>query len=386
MKGERKLESNIRYVGVKDRDLKLFEGQYPLKDGVTYNSYIIMDEKITIMDSVDKRAGEEWLKNVKAELNGKEPYYLVISHMEPDHSANIKLLADTFPNMKLVGNIKTFMYLNQMFKIDNLEERKVVVNEGDELDLGEHKLKFIMAPMIHWPEVMFSYEEKEKILFSADAFGTFGCGDDAWPDEARRYYINIVGKYGAQVQAILTKLKNLEINGIYPLHGEVIEDNLEYYIEKYNLWSKYEVEEKGVLIAYSSMHGNTKEVAYKLKEQLKENNINETVEVISLNEDDITEAVSLAFKYDRLIVASPTYNGELFPATEMFLKLLKSKGYQKREVGFIENGTWAPMAAKQMKEVFEQMKEIEFIEPVVSIKTTLNEASLDSLKQLAKNI
>ena len=380
------MEGNIRYVGVKDRDLKLFEGQYPLKDGVTYNSYIIMDEKITIMDSVDKRAGEEWLKNVKAELNGKEPYYLVISHMEPDHSANIKLLADTFPNMKLVGNIKTFMYLNQMFKIDNLEERKVVVNEGDELDLGEHKLKFIMAPMIHWPEVMFSYEEKEKILFSADAFGTFGCGDDAWPDEARRYYINIVGKYGAQVQAILTKLKNLEINGIYPLHGEVIEDNLEYYIEKYNLWSKYEVEEKGVLIAYSSMHGNTKEVAYKLKEQLKENNINETVEVISLNEDDITEAVSLAFKYDRLIVASPTYNGELFPATEMFLKLLKSKGYQKRKVGFIENGTWAPLAAKQMKEVFEQMKEIEFIEPVVSIKTTLNEASLDSLKQLAKNI
>ena len=380
------MEGSIRYIGVKDKNLKLFEGQYPLKDGVTYNSYIIIDEKIAIMDSVDKRAGEEWLSNIKSELKDKEPNYLVISHMELDHSANIKLLADTFPNMKLVGNLKTFMYLNQMFKIDNLDERKVVINDGDELDLGEHKLKFIMAPMIHWPEVMFSYEEKEKILFSADAFGTFGCGEDAWPDEARRYYINIVGKYGAQVQAILIKLNSLEINGIYPLHGEVIENNLKYYIDKYNLWSKYEVEEKGVLIAYSSMHGNTKEVAHKLKEQIMTNNINENVEMISLNEDDITEAVSLAFKYDRLIVASPTYNGELFPATEMFLKLLKSKGYQKRKVGFIENGTWAPMAAKQMREVFEQMKKIEFIEPVVTIRTTLNEISLEALKELAENI
>ena len=376
------MENNIRYVGVKDKSLKLFEGQYPLKDGVSYNSYIILDDKITIMDSVDKRAGEEWLANIKRELEGKEPYYLVISHMEPDHSANIKLLADTYQNVKLVGNLKTFMYLNQMYKIDNLEERKVVVNEGDELDLGEHRLKFIMAPMIHWPEVMFTYEEKEKVLFSADAFGTFGCNSEGWPDEARRYYINIVGKYGAQVQAVLTKINNLEINAIYPLHGEVLENNLKYYMDKYNLWSKYEAEETGVLIAYSSMHGNTKEAAYKLKEQIK----NENVEIISLNEGDVTEAVSLAFKYDKLIVASPTYNGELFPATEMFLKLLKSKGYQKRKVGFIENGTWAPMAAKQMREIFEQMKEIEFIEPVVTIKTTLNETVLESLRQLAENV
>ena len=387
---------DIRYIGVYDEDLELFEGQYPIDSGVTYNSYIILDNKITIMDSVDERAGEKWLQNIEYELDGKEPNYIVVSHMEPDHSGSLKLFLDKYPDCKIVGNLKTFMYLAQMFQVDNIEDRKVVINEGDILDLGNHKLKFIMASMCHWPEVMFTYESTEKILFSADAFGTFGKQDDKendkenevvlnWPDEARRYYINIVGKYGVQVQGVLAKLKDTEIATICPLHGSVLSSNISYYIGKYDIWSKYEAEDEDVVIACSSMHGNTLSAAINLKE-LIEKNTSKNVFLFDLCTQDITDAVSYAFKCKNLIVASPTYNGELFPATDSFIRLLKSKGYQNRRVGLIENGTWAPMSVKQMKEQFETFKNIEFIEPFITIKSVLNDATIEQLNELVSKI
>lgn len=385
------ISNSIIDVGVEDKELDLFEGQYPLKNGVTYNSYVIMDEKIAIIDTVDKRASSEWLQNVEKVLNGKEPDYLIISHMEPDHSFNIKTLAEKYPNMKLVSNAKVFAFIPQFFEIENLEDRQVVVKENDTLDLGSHKLRFIMAPMVHWPEVMMEYEETEKILFSADAFGTFGtisneelsC-EESWLDEARRYYINIVGKYGVQVQALLKKASTLEIKTICPLHGPVLKDNLDFYLGKYDTWSKYEWESDGVLIACGSMHEFTMEACEELEKQLKE--AGKEVKLIDLTRIDITKAVSEAFKYQNLVVASPTYNAELMPVVEYFLRLLKAKNYQNRRVGYIENGTWAPVAGKQMMEIVSSMKNIESIEPVVTVRTRMSKETRNQLEELKKQL
>ena len=385
------ISNSIIDVGVEDKELDLFEGQYPLKNGVTYNSYVILDEKIAIMDTVDKRASDKWLQNVEKVLNGKEPDYLIISHMEPDHSFNIKTLAEKYPNMKLVSNAKVFAFIPQFFEIENLEDRQVVVKENDTLDLGSHKLRFIMAPMVHWPEVMMEYEETEKMLFSADAFGTFGtisneelsC-EESWLDEARRYYINIVGKYGVQVQALLKKASTLEIKTICPLHGPVLKDNLEFYLGKYDTWSKYEWESDGVLIACGSMHEFTMEACEELEKQLKE--AGKEVKLIDLTRIDITKAVSEAFKYQNLVVASPTYNAELMPVVEYFLRLLKAKNYQNRRVGYIENGTWAPVAGKQMMEIVSSMKNIESIEPVVTVRTRMSKETRNQLEELKKQL
>ncbi|MBQ9279458.1 MAG: FprA family A-type flavoprotein [Clostridia bacterium] len=384
-----KITENIMNVGFADKDLDIFEGQYPLKDGVTYNSYIILDEKIAIMDTVDKRASEEWLANIETALAGKEPDYLIISHMEPDHSYNIKTLAEKYPNMKLVSNAKVFAFIPQFFDIKNLAERQIVVGENSTLDLGTHQLRFIMAPMVHWPEVMMEYEETEKLLFTADAFGKFGIvheieNEETWLDEARRYYINIVGKYGVQVQALLKKVASLEIQKICPLHGPVLTENLKFYIDKYDTWSKYEPESDGVLIACGSMHDFTMEVCTKLEELLKESG--KAVKLIDLTRADITEAVGEAFKYKNLVVASPTYNAELMPVVEYFLRLLKSKGYQNRRVAYIENGTWAPMAAKFMMEITSGMKNIENVEPIVTVRTRMNEEVLGKLEELRNHI
>lgn len=373
----------VKYVGVDDKGIDLFESQYKVPNGVSYNSYIIMDEKIAIMDTVDKRATKDWFANVERTLDGKEPDYLVISHMEPDHAANIQNLAETYPKMQLVGNAKTVQMLSQFFTL-SLENRTITVKEGDELSLGEHTLVFYMAPMVHWPEVMVEYEKKEQILFSADGFGKFGALDteEDWTDEARRYYINIVGKYGAQVQALLKKAAGLQISKICPLHGPILTENLEYYINQYSVWSSYEPEESGVLIAYASIHGNTKEVAEKMEELLREAEM-EQVKVMDLSREDMAEAVANAFRYDHMLLACATYDGGLFPVMEDFLLHLKSKNYQKRTVGLIENGSWAPLAAKKMKEYLEQMKEIEICEPIVTIKSAMKEENLEAMKELA---
>lgn len=386
-----KISDGIIDVRVEDKELDLFEGQYPLKNGVTYNSYVIMDEKIAVMDTVDKRASDEWIENIEKALEGRKPDYLVISHMEPDHSFNIKTLAEKYPNMKLVSNAKVFAFIPQFFEIENLEDRQVVVKENDTLDLGSHKLRFIMAPMVHWPEVMMEYEETEKILFSADAFGTFGtisneelpC-EESWLDEARRYYINIVGKYGVQVQALLKKASTLEIKTICPLHGPILKDNLEFYLGKYDTWSKYEWESDGVLIACGSMHEFTMEACEELEKQLKE--AGKEVKLIDITRIDITKAVSEAFKYQNLVVASPTYNAELMPVVEYFLRLLKAKNYQNRRVGYIENGTWAPVAGKQMMEIVSSMKNIESIEPVVTVRTRMSKETRNQLEELKKQL
>lgn len=376
----------VKYVGVDDKDIDLFESQYVVPNGVSYNSYIILDEKIAIMDTVDKRGTEGWLANVARVLDGKEPDYLIISHMEPDHAANIQNLAERYPKMQLVGNAKTFQMLSQFFTL-SIEGRTVTVKEGEELPLGEHTLVFYMAPMVHWPEVMVEYEKKEQILFSADGFGKFGALDieEDWAGEARRYYINIVGKYGVQVQALLKKAAGLQISKICPLHGPVLTENLGYYINLYDIWSSYRPEEKGVLIAYASIHGNTKEAAEKMAELLKEAG-EEQVKVMDLSREDMAEAVGNAFRCDRLLLACATYDGGLFPVMEDFLLHLKSKNYQKRKAGLIENGSWAPLAAKKMREYLEQMKDIEICEPVVTIKSAMKEDSLEVMKQLASKL
>lgn len=378
------IRKDIIYIGVNDKTLDLFENQYRLQNGITYNSYIIKDEKIVIMDTVDKRKSNEWLEKLESELQGREPDYLVVSHLEPDHAYNIEVLARRYPNMKIVGNLRTFNFIPQFFNIPNLEERKVEIKDGDILNVGKHTLQFFMAPMVHWPEVMVTYEQTEKILFSADAFGKFGTLDieEEWLSEARRYYINIVGKYGIQVQALLKKLASLEVNIICPLHGPILTENLEYYIQKYKTWSSYEPEEKGILLAVASIHGNTYEAAENLYEMLK----GEKVELIDITREDVAQAVAEAFKYSKLIVAASSYDSGLFPPMENFLKRLKSKNYQKRIVGVIENGTWAPSAGKAMKELLEQMKDIDICEQSVTIKSRLNEESKIQLEELAKEI
>lgn len=378
---------SIRYIGADDKTIDLFESQYIVPNGISYNSYLIKDEKNVIMDTIDKRATDEWMENLERELDGEEPDYLVVSHLEPDHAYNIELIANKYPNMKIVGNIKTFAFIPQFFNIKNLDERKIVVKEGDTLNIGKHTLQFIMAPMVHWPEVMFTYEQSEKILFSADAFGKFGAlnTDEDWDCEARRYYFNIVGKYGVQVQSVLKKAANLDIKMICPLHGPILKENLSHYINKYDIWSSYKPEDEGVFIAYASIHGNTAEAARKLGEILKEKGAKKVV-LTDLSREDMAEAIEDAFRYDKMIIAASSYNAEVFPPMEHFLNHLKSKNYQNRKIGIVENGTWAPSAGKCMKEIISQMKDMDLIEPMVTIKSTLDENSIKDLGILAENI
>ena len=381
------ISDTIKYVGANDYEIDLFESQYIVPNGVSYNSYIILDEKIAVMDTVDWRATEEWFTNVEKVLDGKIPEYLVISHLEPDHASNIANFVAKYPDVKLVGNAKTFAMLPQFFELEIKDGQKVVVAEGDKLSLGEHTLQFFMAPMVHWPEVMVTYEEKEKILFSADGFGKFGALDveEDWACEARRYYFNIVGKYGQPVQNLLKKAATLDIQMICPLHGPILKENLGYYIGLYDTWSKYEPENEGIFIAYASIHGNTKKVAEKFAEMLKEAGAPK-VSIADLSRDDMAEAIEDAFRYDRLVLAAPTYDGGLFPAMDDFLHHLASKSYQKRTVGLIENGSWGPMAAKKMREQLEVMKDITILEPVVTIKSTLKDENIESLKQLMNEL
>ncbi|MBD5493095.1 MAG: FprA family A-type flavoprotein [Lachnospiraceae bacterium] len=380
------ISGNIRYVGVEDRDIDLFESQYVVPEGVTYNSYLILDEKTALMDTVDARKTKEWLENLKKELNGRTPDYLVISHLEPDHAGSIAAVVEEYPQMKLVGNARTFSMFPQFFDI-NIEDKKVIVAEGQELSLGSHTLQFFMAPMVHWPEVMVTYEQKEKVLFSADGFGRFGMPEDDgdWACEARRYYFNIVGKYGAQVQALLKKAAALDIEKICPLHGPVLDENLKYYIDKYDVWSSYTPEDKGVLIAYASIHGNTAKAVEELAQMLKEKG-EEKVVVSDLAREDMAEVIEDAFRYDRIVLASPTYDGGLFPCMENFLMHLKSKGFQKRTAALMENGSWAPMAAKQMRQMLEDMKDITILEPVVSIRSSVNDKNREEMETLAAEI
>ena len=379
------ISDKIKYIGVNDKEIELFENQYILKNGMAYNSYLIMDEKIVIIDTVDKRKTNEWLENLEKELQGKNPDYLIISHLEPDHSGSIDDLLKKYPNIQLISNNKVFTMLPQFIQED-FKGKEIIINEGDVIEVGEHKLTFIMTPMVHWPESMMVYEQKEKILFSADAFGKFGSLDvkEDWLDEARRYYINIVGKYGMQVQNVLKKAQNLDIKMICPLHGPILKENLEYYINLYDKWSKYEFEEEGILIICGSLHGNTLNAAKKLKEDLiaKEKN----VKLIDMSTTPIPNAVSEAFKYSKMIIACSTYNMNMFPAVHSFLHLLKEKNYQKRKVGIIENGSWAPNAAKCIKEMLGLMQNVEIVEPIVTIKTKLNEESIKKMQELEDNI
>ncbi|MCD7855826.1 MAG: FprA family A-type flavoprotein [Clostridiales bacterium] len=381
-----KITDDVVYIGCDDKYLDLFEGQYIIPNGVSYNSYLIKDEKICVMDTADERVTEKWFKNLEEALEGKAPDYLVVSHMEPDHASNIQRFSEKYPEAKIVGNAKTFVFYKQFFN-DDITSKTVVVKEGDVLDLGSHKLHFVMAPMVHWPEVMVEYDEKDKILFSADGFGKFGAldADEDWACEARRYFFNIVGKYGAQVQALLKKAAALDIEIICPLHGPVLNDNLGYYIDKYNVWSSYTPEDKGIMIAYASMHGNTAEAAKKLGEILKEKGA-EKVVVCDLAREDMAEAIEDAFRYNRLVVCSPTYDAGLFPVVEDFLYHLKAKTYQSRKVGLVENGTWAPASGRLMKAYFEGMKNISLCENTVTIKSALNGESLKALEALAEEL
>lgn len=381
-----KITDSIKYIGVDDKTIDLFESQYVVPNGVSYNSYVILDEKVTVMDTVDARKTDEWLANLEEVLDGRDVDYLVVSHMEPDHASNIQVLAEKYPNVKVVGNAKTFAMIPQFFDID-LSERSVVVKEGDTLNLGAHTLQFFMAPMVHWPEVMVAYEQSEKILFSADGFGKFGAldTDEAWTCEARRYYFNIVGKYGAQVQALLKKAATLDIQMICPLHGPILKEDLGYYIGKYDVWSKYEPEDEGVFIAYASIHGNTAKAAKKLAEMLEEKGA-KRVAIADLSRDDMAEAVEDAFRHDKLVVASSTYDGGLFPCMEDFLLHLKAKNFQKRTVGIMENGSWAPVAGKKMRDILEGMKDITICEPVVTIKSTMKEDTLKVMDELAEKL
>lgn len=377
----------IKYIGVDDTTIDLFESQYVVPNGVSYNSYLILDEKTAVMDTVDQRKSEEWFSNLTSTLADRTVDYLIISHLEPDHSANIQRLAETYPAARLVLSAKAKAMLPQFFTIANLEERCMVVAEGDELDLGSHKLKFFMAPMVHWPEVMVEYEVTEKILFSADGFGKFGalCADEDWACEARRYYFNIVGKYGAPVQALLKKAATLDIQTICPLHGPILKENLSYYIGKYMTWSSYEPEDDGVLVACASIHGNTRQAALKMVDILKEKGAAK-VAFTDLSRDDMAEAIEDAFRYSKLVLAGATYDGGVFPPMEDFLNRLSHKAYQKRTVGIIENGSWAPVAAKSMRAILDTMKDITVCEHTVTIKSTVKDSDLAAFHMLADEI
>lgn len=376
---------SVKYIGADDKELDLFESQYVIPNGVSYNSYIIVDDKIAVMDSVDERKTDEWFANLEKELGGRTPDYLVISHLEPDHSANIKKFTEKYPSAALVGTAKTFAMLPQFFDIDAAVE-KITVKEGDCLSLGSHELTFIMAPMVHWPEVMLEYEKTEKILFSADAFGKFGTLDidEDWACEARRYYFNIVGKYGGPVQTLLKKAANLDIKTICPLHGPALTENIEYYINLYNIWSSYQPETDGVFIACASVYGNTKNAALKLKEMLEAKGVK--VAFSDITRDDMAEAVEDAFKFSKTVLAASSYDGGVFPPMEELLCHLKSKAFQNRKIGIIENGSWAPSAARTMKAVLEGMKNVTVCENTVTVKSAFKESDVPALEALAEEL
>ena len=380
------ISESIKYIGVDDTTLDLFESQYIVPNGVSYNSYLILDEKIAVMDTVDARKTEEWFDNLDKELKERVPDYLIVSHLEPDHSANIQLFTEKYKEAKLVLSAKAKAMLPQFFNIEGLDERCIVVKEGEELDLGNHHLKFIMAPMVHWPEVMIEYETTEKVLFSADGFGKFGAlaHEEDWACEARRYYFNIVGKYGAPVQALLKKASTLDIEMICPLHGPILKDNLGYYLNKYQIWSSYQSEDEGVLVASASIHGNTKEVALKIVDLLKEKGVK--VAFTDLTRDDMAEAVEDAFRYSKMILAGATYDGGVFAPMEDFLHRLQHKGYQNKKVGLIENGSWAPLANKVMKDLLSPMKNITICENTVTIKSTYKDENLEAINNLIEEI
>ena len=380
------ISDSIKYIGVDDTTLDLFESQYIVPNGVSYNSYIILDEKVAVMDTVDARKTDEWFSNLTNTLNGRTVDYIVISHLEPDHAANIQMLAEKSPQAKLVLSAKAKAMLPQFFDIADLDSRCMAVAEGEELSLGSHTLKFFMAPMVHWPEVMVEYETTEKVLFSADGFGKFGAlsADEDWACEARRYYFNIVGKYGAPVQALLKKAATLDIQTICPLHGPILKENLGYYIGKYMTWSSYEPEDEGVLVACASIHGNTKKAAEKMVEILKGKGVK--VAFTDLTRDDMAEAIEDAFRYSKLVIAAASYDGGVFPPMEDFLNRLGHKAYQKRKVGIIENGSWAPVAAKSMKAILDTMKDLTICDTVVSIKSTMKDADVAAMNALADEL
>lgn len=379
---KKRITDSVYYVGVDDKTIDLFESQYVVPNGVSYNSYVILDETIAVMDTVDPRAREQWFLNLEEVLEGQAPDYLIVSHLEPDHAGNIENLAEKYPGMKLVGNAKTFAMLPQFFETD-LNDRCITVKEGDTLSLGAHTLTFVMAPMVHWPEVMVAYDSKDKILFSADGFGKFGALDteEDWDDEARRYYINIVGKYGAQVQALLKKAASLDIAMICPLHGPILKENLGHYLEKYKIWSSYEPEEAGIVVAYASIHGNTAKAAKELARMLQEKTA-DPVKVYDLSRDDMPTVVAEAFRYDRLVLAAASYDGGVFPCMEDFLHHLKAKTYRNRRVALLENGTWAPSAARTMQGILDQMKNITICEPVVTIRSTMKDSDREAMEAL----
>ncbi|MFR7556063.1 MAG: FprA family A-type flavoprotein [Hominenteromicrobium sp.] len=377
---------DIRYIGVNDHDVDLFEGQYTVENGMSYNSYVILDEKVAVMDTVDAHFGVEWLQNLETELNGRRPNYLVVQHMEPDHSANIAVFMETYPEAQIVSSAKAFVMMQQFFGTD-FPERKVVVGEGSTLKLGRHTLTFVTAPMVHWPEVIVTYDSTDKVLFSADGFGKFGALDveEDWADEARRYYIGIVGKYGAQVQALLKKAAALDIAIICPLHGPVLNENLGYYLDKYNTWSSYAVEDEGVVIAYTSIYGHTKEAVEELAEKLNQRGCPNVV-VADLARCDMAEAVADAFRYSKLVLATTTYNATIFPHMQNFIDHLTARNYQGRTVGMIENGAWAPMAAKVMKKMLETSKNLTYTDTTVTVKCALNDASRAQIDALADEL
>lgn len=379
------ITKDIIYVGVNDHQVDLFEGQYIVPNGMAYNSYVIMDEKIAIMDSVDKNFGEEWLANIEKALNGRKPDYLVIQHMEPDHSANIMTLVEKYPDVTLVGNAKTFVMFNQFFHTD--VANKLVVKEKDTLSLGNHTLTFVMAPMVHWPEVMVTYDSTDKVLFSADGFGKFGALDveEEWACEARRYYFGIVGKYGAPTQALLKKTATLDIQIICPLHGPILKENLGYYLGLYNTWSSYQSEVNGVAVFYTSVYGNTKAAAELLEETLKAKGCPKTT-LVDLAREDIAESVEDAFKYSKIVLATTTYDGGIFPIMNDFINRLVERGYQNKTIGFIENGTWAPLAAKVMKDKFANSKNIIIAEPTVRILSSMIDENREQINSLAEEL
>lgn len=377
---------DIRYIGVNDHDVDLFEGQYTVENGMSYNSYVILDEKVAVMDTVDAHFGVEWLQNLETVLNGRRPDYLVVQHMEPDHSANIAVFMETYPEAQIVSSAKAFVMMQQFFGTD-FPERKVVVGEGSTLELGRHTLTFVTAPMVHWPEVIVTYDSTDKVLFSADGFGKFGALDveEDWADEARRYYIGIVGKYGAQVQALLKKAAALDIAIICPLHGPVLNENLGYYLDKYSTWSFYAVEDEGVVIAYTSVYGHTKEAVEELAEKLNQRGCPNVV-VADLARCDMAEVVADAFRYSKLVLATTTYNATIFPHMQSFIDHLTARNYQGRTVGMIENGAWAPMAAKVMKKMLETSKNLTYTDTTVTVKCALNDASRAQIDALADEL
>ena len=378
--------NDIKYVGVDDHEIDLFEGQYIVPNGMAYNSYVILDEKTAVLDGVDGAFSKQWIENIKAVLGEKEPDYLVVHHMEPDHSASIAEFVSAFPNAKIVSNAKAFSMMENFFSFP-LDERKVTVQNGETLSLGKHSLTFVFAPMVHWPEVMVSYDSEDNVLFSADAFGKFGAldADEDWDCEARRYYIGIVGKFGVQAQALLKKAAELDIKIICPLHGPILKENLEHYIEKYRIWSSYEVETKGVMIAYTSVYGNTKKAAEMLCGELKRRGCPKAF-TVDLAREDMAEAVEDAFRHEKLVLATTTYNGQYFPFMKHFIEHLVDHNFQKRTVAFIENGTWAPTAAKLMKADLEKCKNLTFCENTVTVRSAVNGETENALKKLAEEL